>query len=93
MAFVWSCIAPDRFYHCWDDAPIATFIPPFVHPQFYLGSPQDYYILAKPLVYLLWTGFLAGAIFMAYTPFLFILGCHWIARKEERAGNKRFAGR
>ena len=32
VAGIWTVIAPERFNHCWDDAPLVTFIPPFVHP-------------------------------------------------------------
>src|SRR5712671_4267893 len=30
-AGLWTFLAPERLYHCSDEAPLVTFIPPFAH--------------------------------------------------------------
>jgi len=60
-AVIWAFIAPDRFYHCWDDTPL-TFIPPFVHPEFKLNERvRDYFILPPKMVYGIWFAFVGVA--------------------------------
>ena len=72
-ALVWSAVAPERFYHCWDDVPIATFIPPFVHPEFPLSKSNfDHYILPERTVYSIWFGFVALATLVPAVPVLLL---------------------
>jgi|GEM_PF-4134195 len=72
VAVIWSCVAPDRFYHCWDNAPLVTFIPPFVHPEFPLSQQEfDHYIWPARTVYAIWFGFIAFAVFMPAMPLMF----------------------
>lgn len=60
-SMLWSCIAPDQFYHIYYDAPIITFIPPFSRPWAHTmnGKLPDYYIWSAWSVYALWFGFVA----------------------------------
>ena len=54
----WTVIAPEHFYHCWDDIPIVTFIPPFVHEADVYERGRlvlhDYYIWPAWAVYTIW---------------------------------------
>jgi hypothetical protein len=65
-AVLWSCIAPDKFYHMSYDAPIVTFIPPFTRPwaDTINGRLLDYYIWSAWVVYALWFGFVAVAFLL-----------------------------
>lgn len=69
-ATFWSFIAPDRFYHCSDDAPF-NIIPPFAHVEY----PRDRYILPKATVYSIWFGFIAIATLVPALPVLFLGRC------------------
>jgi hypothetical protein len=72
-AIVWSCVAPDRYYHCWDVAPIVTFVPPFVHPDSPLSQQEfDHYILPKGTVYSIWLAFIAVALLLPAVPVLLV---------------------
>ena len=83
-AILWSFVAPERFYHCWDDAPLVTFIPPFVHPEFALNAREfDRYILSERTVYLIWFGFVAVA---ALVPAVLVLLVRRFWRSYERRG-------
>jgi len=66
FALLWSCIAPDNFYHMSYDAPIVTFIPPFSRPWADTINAQllDYYIWPKWGVYALWTCFVSVAFLL-----------------------------
>jgi hypothetical protein len=67
-AMFWSFVAPGRFYHCWDEAPFSSFIPPFAHVEY---SP-DRYILPKAMVYSIWLGFITVAVLAPATPVLLL---------------------
>lgn len=83
-ARVWSCLAPERFYHCWDDIPLFAFIPPFVHPEFPVNSQEfDHFILPKNTVYLVWCCFVAVA---ALAPASAVLAVGRLWRTCERRG-------
>ena len=58
-AVVWSAFAPERLYHCDDDMPLLTCLPPFVHPWVNRGATVDYYIWPAWTVYSLWFGIIA----------------------------------
>src|SRR5438876_4756200 len=60
---VWILCIAGALYHCWDDVPILTFIPPFVHDAVILNTGEhDYYIVPAWLVYALWIGFMVAAL-------------------------------
>ena len=66
-SIVWTGIAPERLYHCSDDMPILTAIPPFVH-----GSGLgDYFIVSPGIVYFTWFAFLAAAVLLPAFPIVF----------------------
>ena len=58
-AFAWSAFAPERLYHCWDDVPLLTCLPPFVHPEANTGALVDHYIWPAWAAYTLWFGIIA----------------------------------
>ena len=87
-AAIWSFVAPDRFYHCWDDAPFVTFFPPFVHPDFTFSQQlRDYFILPPKTVYSIWLGFVAAA---ATAPAFPVLAFAWLWRFYERHSKSEF---
>ena len=59
VAVVWTLIAPEHFYHCWDDIPFMTFIPPFVHEADVYDHGRlvlhDHYIWPAWGVYAIWS--------------------------------------
>src|SRR5262245_33047771 len=63
---LWSRLAPDRLYHCWDHVPILCFIPPFVHSSEFPNDPlaRDYYIWPAWAVYVAWVCFIASAFLL-----------------------------
>jgi hypothetical protein len=63
-AVLWSCIAPDEFYHCYYDAPLITFVPPFQRPWAdpTHGRLPDYFLVSPWIVYPIWFVFFAAAI-------------------------------
>ncbi len=72
-AGVWSCFAPERLYHCWDDAPFMCFVPPFVHPwaDVHEGGKlvqHDYYIWPAAAVYAVWLVITAPAAIIPAIP-------------------------
>jgi hypothetical protein len=74
-AIIWSLIAPDRLYHCWDDCPIVCFLPPFVHTDADVYDHgrlvlHDYNIWPVPAVYAIWLLIVAVAVF---TPAILLL--------------------
>jgi len=69
-ALSWSFVAPDHLYHCWDDAPLVTFMPPFVHPAYSTGQQADYFIWPPILVYALWSLLVTLAILLPLVPLL-----------------------
>jgi hypothetical protein len=74
-AVIWSIIAPDRLYHCWDDFPIICFFPPFVHRDAAVYDHgrlvlHDYYIWPEAAVYAIWLAIVAVAAFIPAIPLL-----------------------
>ncbi len=63
-ALIWLFVAPDRLYHCWDDAPpfIISWFPPFIHPWANTGNLTDYFIWPWWAVYLVWFLLVAAAL-------------------------------
>jgi hypothetical protein len=74
-ATFWSLLAPERFYHCSDDAPFNV-IPPFAHLEY----PPDRYILPKSTVYSIWFGFMTIAVLVPAVPVLFLGRCGGLIR-------------
>jgi hypothetical protein len=66
FAIGWLMLAPDRLYHCWDDAPplAISWFPPFIHPQANTGTLRDYFIWPSWAAYLTWFAFVAGAVLL-----------------------------
>ncbi|HZQ47773.1 MAG TPA: hypothetical protein VFC07_12215, partial [Verrucomicrobiae bacterium] len=76
-AVIWSLVAPERYYHCWDFAPVVTFIPPFVHLESPLNQQEfDHYILPEQTVYSIWFAFIVAATLLPAVPVL-VLGRLW----------------
>lgn len=67
-AVAWLIIAPERLYHCWDDAPplVISWFPPFVHPWANSadGLLRDYYIWPEWVVYATWFVIVAVAFLL-----------------------------
>ena len=66
-AAFWTMVAPERFYHCWDDLPFVTFVLPFVHSWANAsddigGVLRDYYIRPVSTVYVIWSCFVMVGI-------------------------------
>ena len=68
VAVAWLFLAPERLYHCWDDAPpfLISWYPPFIHPESNSldGNLRDYYLWPEWTVYCIWFSFVGLAFLL-----------------------------